>query len=46
VDRARERKQFVIFGQNTESLPVMLDSIMAPVNNRDGDGNRFALSSR
>jgi hypothetical protein len=39
-------KQVIIFAQRTESLPVMLDSIMAPVNKRDGNCDRFALGSR
>jgi hypothetical protein len=39
-------EQLIIFSQRTESLPVMLDSIMALVNNRDGNGNGLALGSR
>lgn len=38
--------QFVVFRQCTESLPVMLDSIVALVNNRYGDRNCFTFSSR
>ncbi len=39
-------EQVIIFGQRTESLSVMLHSIMAFINNRDGNCNRFALGSR
>ena len=39
-------KQFVIFGQRTESLSVMTDSIVTVIDYRDGNSNGFTLSSR
>ena len=39
-------KQFVIFGERTESLPVMMYSIVAVVDRRDRDGNHLALGAR
>lgn len=39
-------EQFVVFGECTESLPVMAYSIVAVINNRNRDCDHLALSSR
>ncbi len=38
-------EQVIVFGERTESLPVMAYSIVAVVGNRDGDSDHLSLGS-